>query len=355
MTTTEESWTSWLCDWEAEDYNNFVNESDGNGVDVSFAFDDDIVPVTQEGNLQQSFSNNSNGFKTEHSSTMSISSGDDNGFDERPSKTLKTATSNSANTTNTDSSLSYILSFENVNPPPIFNIDSPLKPKRKAVHRRSIPSKEKEAIPNIQENKNPAVRSPHHAQDHIIAERKRRERISQQFIALSALIPGLKKVDKASVLGDAIRHVKHLQEQVKLLEEQNKWKSVESVVYVEKSKLSADEDVSDTSSNSGSGADGNSYGPSKTNGSLPEVEARVSGKNVLIRIHCHKQKQVLTNILQEMENLHLSVINSSVLLFGTSKLDITIVAQMEDELRLNVKELARTLRVGLLQDSSSIM
>lgn len=32
------------------------------------------------------------------------------------------------------------------------------------------------------------------AQDHIIAERKRREKLSQRFIALSSIIPGLKKV-----------------------------------------------------------------------------------------------------------------------------------------------------------------
>ena len=31
-------------------------------------------------------------------------------------------------------------------------------------------------------------------QDHIIAERKRREKLSQRFIALSAVVPGLKKV-----------------------------------------------------------------------------------------------------------------------------------------------------------------
>ena len=30
--------------------------------------------------------------------------------------------------------------------------------------------------------------------DHIVAERKRREQISQRFVALSALVPGLKKV-----------------------------------------------------------------------------------------------------------------------------------------------------------------
>lgn len=33
-----------------------------------------------------------------------------------------------------------------------------------------------------------------HAQDHIVAERKRREKLSQRFIALSAIVPGLKKV-----------------------------------------------------------------------------------------------------------------------------------------------------------------
>lgn len=37
-------------------------------------------------------------------------------------------------------------------------------------------------------------RSHLHAQDHVIAERKRREKLSERFIALAAVIPGLKKV-----------------------------------------------------------------------------------------------------------------------------------------------------------------
>ncbi|KAF7843064.1 nicotiana tabacum ORF protein [Senna tora] len=51
-------------------------------------------------------------------------------------------------------------------------------------------------------------------------EWKRREKLSQRFIALSALVPGLKKMDKASVLGDAIKYLKQLQEKVKSLEEE---------------------------------------------------------------------------------------------------------------------------------------
>lgn len=40
----------------------------------------------------------------------------------------------------------------------------------------------------------PFTRSPSNAQDHILTERKRREKLTQRFVALSALVPGLKKV-----------------------------------------------------------------------------------------------------------------------------------------------------------------
>lgn len=62
--------------------------------------------------------------------------------------------------------------------------------------------------------------------------------------------------------------------------------------------------------------------------SLPEVKARVSENEVLIIIHCEKQKGLMNKILPQLENLHLSVISSSVLPFGKFTLDITIVAQV---------------------------
>lgn len=39
------------------------------------------------------------------------------------------------------------------------------------------------------------VRQPSKTYDHIIAERKRREQLSQRFVALSSIVPGLKKVN----------------------------------------------------------------------------------------------------------------------------------------------------------------
>ncbi|PPD81217.1 hypothetical protein GOBAR_DD21849 [Gossypium barbadense] len=153
--------------------------------------------------------------------------------------------------------------------------------------------------------------TPLHAQDHVIAERKRREKLSQRFISLSALIPGLKKTDKASVLGDAIKYMKQLQEEVATLEEQAAKKATESL--------------------------------------FPEIEARVSDKDVLIRIHCEKNKGFISNIMNEVEKLHLCVWNTNVLPFGQATLDITIVAQMEAEFSMTVKDLVKSLRLALLK------
>ncbi|XLR18216.1 hypothetical protein S83_055026, partial [Arachis hypogaea] len=79
-------------------------------------------------------------------------------------------------------------------------------------------------------------------------------------------------------------------------------------------------------SNSG---DGNSYGVSKALSwlVLPELEARVSEKNVLIQIHCEKHKGVLMHILKLIDKLYLSVLNTTSLTFGTSIVNITITSK----------------------------
>jgi hypothetical protein len=157
-------------------------------------------------------------------------------------------------------------------------------------------------------------------QDHIMAERKRREKLSQRFIALSKIVPGLKKMDKASVLGDAIKYVKQLQDQVKGLEDEARRRPVEAAVLVKKSQLSADDD-------DGSSCDENFVG-TEAAGTLPEIEARVSDRTVLIRIHCENRKGVLIAALSEVERLGLTIMNTNVLPFTTSTLDITVMAMV---------------------------
>uniref|UniRef100_A0A804IGW3 BHLH domain-containing protein n=1 Tax=Musa acuminata subsp. malaccensis TaxID=214687 RepID=A0A804IGW3_MUSAM len=176
---------------------------------------------------------------------------------------------------------------------------------------------------------NMAARTASHNPEHVVAERKRREKLSQRFIALSAVVPGLKKMDKASVLGDAIEYLKRLEEQVKSLEDQVAKRQAEKAVLVKKSRLCADDDDSSSDEH-------------PCGGPAPQIEARVCDKAVLIKIHCENRKGVLVKALSEIEKLHLSVGNTSVIPFAAASLDITVMTQARSTALLLPTTVVRT-------------
>ncbi|KAJ1396741.1 Myc-type, basic helix-loop-helix [Sesbania bispinosa] len=180
-------------------------------------------------------------------------------------------------------------------------------------------------------------RSSSEIQDHIMAERKRRQEMAERFITLSAIIPGLKKIDKASVLREAINYVKQLQERIAVLEEESKQKSTTSIISIKKSHSHP---LSET----------NSFG--SNNQVLPQVEAiglEPAEKQLLIRVHCEKRNGILLKILALLEKIHLSVASSSVLPFGKNTLSVTIIAQKGEEYNMTGEELVKSLRLGLLE------
>ncbi|XP_027337130.1 transcription factor bHLH18-like [Abrus precatorius] len=164
-------------------------------------------------------------------------------------------------------------------------------------------------------------RSSSIVQDHITTERKRRENITRMFIALSAIIPGLKKMDRVSILKYAFDYVKYLQKRVKDLEEQNKKRKIESAVCFKMNKSNVST-VADDFSCKPDGLDT----PIKI--CCPKVEARVLAKVVLIRVMCEKQKNIVPKLLAKLEALNLSIVCINVLPFGNSMLNITSIAQM---------------------------
>ncbi|KAJ1439592.1 Myc-type, basic helix-loop-helix [Sesbania bispinosa] len=170
----------------------------------------------------------------------------------------------------------------------------------------------KENQEELQNRKSKRCRSSSQIQDHIIAERKRRENLTKLFIALSAVVPGLKRMDKASIIKNTIEYVKCLQKSVKDLEEQTKQRKTESVACFKNDKAVADDSE-----------------PTKKR--FPIVEARVSAKDLLIRVMCENRKGIVIKLLTKLEAHNLSVLCSNVLPFGNSTLNIDIIAQVDHE------------------------
>ncbi|KNA06060.1 hypothetical protein SOVF_184400, partial [Spinacia oleracea] len=162
-----------------------------------------------------------------------------------------------------------------------FNVQEspPLMKQKKETKKK----KKKEAVSSGSTKKR---RHPRQVQDHIMAERKRRELLSQLFISLSAIVPGLKKIDKTTVLGEAIKHMRQLQEKVKVLEEIAAKRIVESVVI----------DYSASGGSNGGGGSGDS-GDSGDGGysdrSPPAIEVKTTSNTVLLRICCDKHNGLL--------------------------------------------------------------
>ncbi|XP_047085641.1 transcription factor bHLH18-like [Lolium rigidum] len=173
--------------------------------------------------------------------------------------------------------------------------------------------------------------------DHIMAERKRREKINQRFIELSTVIPGLKKMDKATILSDATRHVKQLQEKIKAFEAtgggSNGRSVVETVVLVKKPCYAAvgDENGSPSSASSGAPA---------VRDPLPEIEVRFSENGVMVRIVCDDAKGVVVKVLSEAEEgLHLSITHANVMAFTACTVIITITAKVEEGFTVTAEDI----------------
>ncbi|KAF8724969.1 hypothetical protein HU200_020692 [Digitaria exilis] len=169
-------------------------------------------------------------------------------------------------------------------------------------------------------------------QEHVVAERKRREKMQQQFTTLATIVPDLTKTDKISLLGSTIKYVKQLEEKVKTLKGQSARRTSEpTTIFNSKCRISTD-------SSDASG--------SRTGGFGPTVEARICGDTVLLNICCEDRRGMLVKLISELDNQGLSIINTSVLPFTDSCLNITITAKIGEAFSTTV-ELVKNLTTAL--------
>ncbi|KAG1359388.1 Transcription factor MYC2 [Cocos nucifera] len=144
--------------------------------------------------------------------------------------------------------------------------------------------------------------------NHVEAERQRREKLNQRFYALRAVVPNVSKMDKASLLADAVSYINDLRSKLHSLEldKERLQCQVDTLKEERDSTLALprprlDQDPKAIVNGSG-----------RCPGVEVEVEVKILGSEVMIRVQCNKRFHPAARLMVALKELDLEINYASV-------------------------------------------
>ncbi|KAL6620829.1 hypothetical protein ACP70R_035968 [Stipagrostis hirtigluma subsp. patula] len=200
---------------------------------------------------------------------------------------------------------------------------------------------------------------------HIAVERNRRRQMNDHLKVLRSLTPALyiKRGDQASIIGGAVDFIRELQQLLDSLEAKKRRRSTASFsssptpsprsLLAAGSALSGGSSSSDVSPNAASMV---VVKPSSKvaelaaccNSPVADVEARISGSNVLLRTLSRRVPGQALRMIAVLETLHLEVIHLNISTMEDTVL-YSFVLKIGLECQLSVEELAYEVQQTFLQ------
>ncbi|GKD93911.1 transcription factor bHLH13-like protein, partial [Tanacetum coccineum] len=120
--------------------------------------------------------------------------------------------------------------------------------------------------------------------NHVEAERQRREKLNQRFYALRAVVPNISKMDKASLLGDAITYITDLQKKLKEMESERSGSHGSTSM--------------ETPNNSNNGSN------------LEKIEIEADKDQVTVRVSCPVDTHPISKVIQAFKEAQIRVVDS---------------------------------------------
>ncbi|XP_027361048.1 transcription factor MYC2-like [Abrus precatorius] len=139
--------------------------------------------------------------------------------------------------------------------------------------------------------------------NHVEAERQRREKLNQRFYALRAVVPNVSKMDKASLLGDAISYITELKSKLQSLESDKDG--------LQKQLDAVKQELEKTTENSSSP----NPTPNKSSNTALidlDIDVKIIGWDAMIRIQCSKKNHPAARLMAALMELDLDVHHASV-------------------------------------------
>ncbi|XP_073308481.1 transcription factor MTB1-like [Primulina huaijiensis] len=142
------------------------------------------------------------------------------------------------------------------------------------------------------------------ALNHVEAERQRREKLNQRFYALRAVVPNISKMDKASLLGDAISYITELQTKLKNMESE---REKPRIIPREASVLEAKPSM-------------------EMQESVPRIDIQANGDDVTVQVSCQLNAHPVSKILQAIKNAQAITVDAKMVV-GSEKIFHTFVVK----------------------------
>ncbi|XP_071742112.1 transcription factor bHLH35-like [Rutidosis leptorrhynchoides] len=194
------------------------------------------------------------------------------------------------------------------------------------------------------------------ASKNIVSERNRRKKLNDRLFALRAVVPNISKMDKASIIKDAIDYIQHLHDQERIIQAE--------IMELESRKLEPgvfdydQETVFMTSTEISK--------MNKPEQSLDSSESRVypveilelglsyvGEKTVLVSLKCRKRRDTMVKICEVFESLKLNVVTANITAFSDTLFKTLFIQADEEE--IDVLKIQIHTAISALNDPPSPM
>ncbi|KAJ6334716.1 hypothetical protein OIU76_007874 [Salix suchowensis] len=176
--------------------------------------------------------------------------------------------------------------------------------------------------------------------NHVEAERQRREKLNHRFYALRAVVPNVSRMDKASLLSDAVSYINELKAKVDELESQLERDSESKKVKLE---------VADNTDNQSTttSVDQSACRPnSSPGGAAHEVEVKFVGSDAMIRVQSENVNYPASRLMCALRELEFQVHHASMSCVNELMLQ-DVVVRVPDGLR--AEEALKSALLGRLE------